>query len=88
MYCNVFGGGGYGFGIMYGGGPNFFMMIPMIVLLLVFVYLMYKVFSNKQLASAYSPPASAKAMSILNERLAKGEITEEEYKSIKEQINR
>lgn len=87
MYCNVFGGSGYGFGRMY-GGPNFFMMIPMLILLLVFVYLIYKVFSNRQLASVASPPASLKAMSILNERLAKGEITEEEYKSIKEQLDK
>lgn len=87
MYCNVFGGSGYGFGRMY-GGPNFFMMIPMIVLLLVIVYLIYKTFSNRQLASVVSPPASSKAMNILSERFAKGEITEEEYKSIKEQLNK
>lgn len=87
MYCNVFGGSGYGFGRMY-GGSNFFMMIPMIVLLLVIAYFVYKIFSNKQLASVVSPPASAKAMNILNERFAKGEITEEEFKSIKEQIDK
>jgi putative membrane protein len=87
MYCNVFGGSGYGFGRMY-GGPNFFMMIPMIVLLLVFAYLIYKAFSNRQLASVVSPPGSSKAMNILNERFAKGEITEEEYKSIKEQLDK
>lgn len=87
MYCNVFGGSGYGFGRMY-GGPNFFMMIPMIVLLLIVAYFIYKIFSNRQLASAISPPVSSKAMNILNERLAKGEITEEEYKSIKEQIEK
>lgn len=87
MYCNVFGGSGYGFGRMY-GGPNFFMMIPMIVLLLVLVYFIYKIFSNRQLASVVSPPVSSKAVNILNERFAKGEITEEEYKSIKEQIEK
>lgn len=87
MYCNVFGGSGYGFGRMY-GGPNFFMMIPMIVLLLVIVYLIFKAYNNRQLASVVSPPASSKAINILNERFAKGEITEEEYKSIKEQIDK
>lgn len=87
MYCNVFGGSGYGFGRMY-GGPNIFMMVPMIVVLLVIVYLAYKVFSNRQLASVVSPPGSSKAMNILNERFAKGEITEEEYKSIKEKIDK
>jgi Predicted membrane protein len=87
MYCNVFGGSGYGFGRMY-GGPNIFMMIPMIVLLLVFVFLIYKVINNRHLTSVVSPPGSSKAMSILNERFAKGEITEEEYKSIKEEIDK
>jgi putative membrane protein len=70
------------------GGPNFFMMIPMLVLLLAIVYLIYKAFSNRQLASVVSPPGSSKAMNILNERFAKGEITEEEYKSIKEQLDK
>lgn len=79
MFCN-----GFGFRGSY-GGPNFFMMIPMIVILLVAAYFIYKAINSKNLNFAVDT-SSSKAMAILNERFASGEISEEEYKIKKNQI--
>ena len=83
MFCNGFGFGGFrGYGY---GGPNFFMMIPMLIIFLVAVYFIYKVISSKNLNLAVDK-SSSKAIDILNERFASGEINEEEYKTKKSQI--
>jgi len=83
MFCNRFVGGGYGF-----GGPNFFMMIPMFIILLMVVYFMYKAINSKNLNPAVNDTSLSKPMAILNERFAKGEINEEEYKSKKNELQR
>jgi len=83
MFCNRFAGGGYGF-----GGPNFFMMIPMFIILLMVVYFMYKAINSKNITPAVVDISLSKAMVILNERFAKGEIDEEEYKVKKEQLQK
>jgi putative membrane protein len=80
MFCNRFGAGGYG-----SGGPNFFMMIPMLIILLLVAYFIYKAISSKNLNFAVDT-SSSKAMAILNERFAKGEINEEEYANKKNQL--
>jgi putative membrane protein len=85
MFCNRFGVGGYGFGGYGYGGPNFFMMIPTLIIFLVIAYFIYKAISSKNLNLAVDK-ASSKAMDILNERFAKGEINEEEYKLKKSQV--
>jgi len=87
MFCNGTGVGGYGFGGSY-GGPNFFMMIPMIILLLFVVYFIYKAINSKNLNPAVNDTSLSKPMAILNERFAKGEINEEEYKSKKNELQR
>lgn len=71
---------GYGF-----GGYNFFMMIPTFIVVSLVVYFIYKALNNKNI-NYVSDTSSSKALSILNERLAKGEISEEEYKTKKNQI--
>ena len=87
MFCNRFGVGGYGFGGSY-GGPNFFMMIPMFIIILMAVYFMYKAIHSKNLNPAAFDTSLSKAMAILNERFVKGEINEEEYTSKKNQLQR
>lgn len=80
MFCNGFGvGGSY-------GGPNFFMMIPMILILLMVVYFMHKAINSKNINPAVYDTSSLKAMAILNERFAKGEINEEEYTAKKNKL--
>lgn len=80
MFCNRYGFSGYGYGF---GGPNFFMMIPMLLILFVIVYFIYKAVHGKTL---YIDKTSSSSIDILNERFAKGEINEEEYKSKKSQL--
>lgn len=67
------------------GGYHLFMMIPMLIILFLIGYLIYKSL-NVNTSSNFGDGSSTKAISILKERLAKGEITEEEYESIKKQI--
>ena len=80
MFCN-----GIGFGGPY-GGPNFFMMIPMILILLMAAYFIHKAISSKNINPAAYDTSSLKAMAILNERFAKGEINEEEYTAKKNKL--
>lgn len=87
MFCNRFGVGSYGFGGSY-GGPNFFMMIPMLIILLMVVYFMYKAINSKKLNPAVVDTSFLKARAILDERFAKGEINEEEYTSKKNRLQR
>ena len=81
MFCNNGFGGSF-------GGPNFFMMIPMILILLMIVYLMHKAITSKNINPGAYDTSVSKAMGILNERFAKGEINEEEYREKKEQLQR
>jgi putative membrane protein len=75
MFCNGFGSfGGYGFGPSgsIGYGWMFAAMAFRLVIFIGIVVLAYKLFkryTNK----------SENTLSILNERFAKGEISEEEY---------
>ena len=82
MFCNGFGAGG-----PY-RGPNFFMMIPMILILLMIVYFMHKAINSKNINSVAVDTSVSKAMAILNERFAKGEINQEEYIEKKEQLQK
>lgn len=75
MFCNIFG-----------GGPRF-MMIPMLLILLLGAYFIYKAINGKRLNSIPDTSLS-KAMDILDERFAKGEINEEEYNSRKNQLRK
>jgi putative membrane protein len=77
------GFGGYGPGGI-GSVIPLLMGIFWLVLLAVAVYFVYKHFAgNKQ---NHNRPAYSSAVGILNERLAKGEISEEEYNAKKKQM--
>ncbi|WP_207670909.1 SHOCT domain-containing protein [Caloramator sp. E03] len=67
-------------------GVNFMMMIPMILFFMLFVYLFLKLLNSKNLILSDSIASHSKALDILNERFASGEISEEEYKSKKKII--
>ena len=72
MFCNDFLGSVRG-----GGGGMFLMMIFGFILLLVLIFLAFKLIkSNSAMPTALS---NNTALNILNERFAKGEIDEEEY---------
>lgn len=83
MFCNRFGIGSYGFGHYGFGGP--IMMIGIILILFVAAYFIYKTVQSKNYNVAVER-ATPKAIEILNERFANGEINEEEYQSRKKQI--
>lgn len=82
MFCNgTYAGGPY-------GGPNFFMMIPMILILLMVVYFIHKAISSKNITPSAYDASLSRAMGILKERFAKGEINQEEYMEKKEQLQK
>lgn len=80
MFCNRIGAGGYGV-----GGTNFFMMIPLLIVVLLVAYLIYREIKSKN-SNFVVDKSSSEAIDILNTRFAKGEISEEEYTSKKKQI--
>ncbi|MDD7793512.1 SHOCT domain-containing protein [Clostridium sp. 'White wine YQ'] len=85
MFCNGFGYGRFG-GNGYGyGGAGFMMMIPMLIILLLVIYFVYKAISRKDI-NLSANRTSSNAIDILNERFAKGEISEEEYSARKKQL--
>ncbi|TGA99434.1 hypothetical protein E4665_03650 [Sporolactobacillus shoreae] len=69
--------GGFGLGLgLLGGVINLLFFIAVIYLIVILV---------KKLMN--QPSAIDKSQAILNERLAKGEITEEEYQKLKKILN-
>jgi len=72
---------GYGFG--YGGA--FMMLIP-IILVIIIIYAVYKLTGHSSNNGHYNKIGSNSALDILNQRLVRGEITEEEYKKKKNMI--
>ena len=81
MFCRGFSRYGYG-----GGGGMFIMMGFGFLIFLVLIYLSYILIKT----NSPSPLSSANnsALSILNERYAKGEINEEEYTKKKSILSR
>jgi len=74
MFCRGFLGSGY-FGGYGGGGGMFIMMGFGFLILLSLIFLAFKLMK----VNSPFPLPSHSALSILNERYAKGEINEEEY---------
>ena len=72
MFCRGFSGYGYG-----GGGGMFIMMGFGFLIFLALIYLSFKLMKVNSPSLVSS--SSNSALSILNERYAKGEINEEEY---------
>lgn len=95
-------GSGFGPGtgsrvIFHGGAPMVFgglmmlLIIAALVVLLVLVIKMYRIMTNSKYAVKHAEKPSiapTEAIAILNDRFAKGEINEEEYKSKKELMTR
>lgn len=68
----------HGYNMMYGFG-GVFMLVP-IILTIIIVYAIFKLSGRHYTGfSNNSENSTDKALSILKERLAKGEINEEEY---------
>ena len=82
--CFGFGSGGYGC-----GGTNWVIPLVMgvsrVIILAAIVYFIYKLFRRNKLNYNVRPVYSS-AIAILNERFAKGEISEEEYNTKKQQL--
>lgn len=80
-YCNWAYGPGWHRGMFFGGGM--FMWIFNIVILGVVIYLAVRLFRNGTLSAA----GNETPLDILKKRLAKGEITKEEYDALKKEIS-
>jgi putative membrane protein len=65
-----------GYGVGYGG--MFMVLIPT-VLVVIIVYAIYKLIGHSNNKGHYNNIRGNSAMDILNERFARGEITEQEY---------
>jgi putative membrane protein len=74
---------GYGYGghMMYGYG-GWFMWIIILVLVILVIYL----FSQQKRYQASGSMDGETAMDILKKRLARGEITSEEYEKLKKDL--
>lgn len=73
----------YGFGIM-GMGIVFLIILAVLALLAVAVILAVRYL--KRPGNTAFPMQHGRSLDILNERYAKGEITEEEYKKMKDNL--
>jgi putative membrane protein len=78
----MMGGWGYPYGMGWGGRGFMFagMLIPLLFIILVVVGAYLWLTSRKE------PAESGKAITILNERYAKGEITKEQYLEMKKHL--
>ncbi len=77
MFCGRFGYGGFGngFGRGFGGSSGSFFLITMgirIIILIAIIFIIVKLFKK------YTNSSNS-ALKILDEKFAKGEISEEEY---------
>lgn len=75
---------GYGYGMM-GYGWGWFMMIGVVVLTVLGIVALI---NYLQISSKISGRSINNALNILNERYARGEITEEEYNQKKTQLKK
>lgn len=81
----MMGYSGYGYGMM-GYGWGLLMMIGVIALTILGIVALVRYLQQPSRPNYQS--VGNNALNILNERFAKGEITEEEYKSKKAEIKR
>ncbi|TCS78231.1 SHOCT domain-containing protein [Tepidibacillus fermentans] len=99
MFAGFGPGRGFGYGMGYYGGYGFLWMIGIIILVVILMFLFRRrryfmgncYHRNHHYNEYYSDPVQPKspnqeALEILKARFAKGEITEEEYKKMKEII--
>ncbi|HPS58729.1 MAG TPA: SHOCT domain-containing protein [Spirochaetota bacterium] len=79
-YCNWAYGPGWHRGMFFGGGM--FMWIFNILILGVVIFLAVRFFRH----GSFSGAGNETALDILKKRLAKGEITKDEYEALKKDI--
>ena len=84
MPCRGFFSNGYGYHDGFYGGGGFFMMLLVLIIVLAAVFIIVR--TKKQGTISQFSQSDSSALKILNERFAKGEISEEEYKKMKETI--
>jgi putative membrane protein len=73
----------------WGGGmflSGFIWLLFLILVIVLIVFLVIKLSSTGNSASSASPPRD-ESLSILKERFARGEISEEEYERMKQKLN-
>ncbi len=90
MFYRGFSGHGYGYMSGYSGGTGGFIMMGigfLVFLIIISVLIFLAVRLIKAVTASYNPPSINKALDILNERYAKGEIDEEEYIKKKNILN-
>ena len=79
----MMGYGGYGYGMMgYGGG--WIMMIGVLVIVVLAIFALFRYLQHSSSASRNN--AISSPLDILNERYARGGISDEEYKKKKVEI--
>lgn len=66
---------------MLGNGGGWLMMLGAVILIAIIVYVVYKV--THKAHTQITPISESNAVKILDERYAKGELTDEEYKTKK-----
>jgi putative membrane protein len=76
--------GARGFG---GGVSNIFLSVVVVLLLLMILAgVIYLIIRVNKIGKCVLPSTDSNALNLLNERFAKGEITEEEYKNAKQTL--
>lgn len=80
---------GYGYGMGYGMFGGLWMIFWLIVLVVV-ILLIWKIFEKESgtTTGGYTRQTSSDAIRILDERLASGEITIEEYERLKDTLKK
>ncbi len=77
-----FGGWGYGNGIGGWGMGLIGMLVPLVIFLAI-VFFLYHFFNRNLRHGNYDAASHFRAQEILAERFARGEISEDEYKRLK-----
>ncbi|MDA8235908.1 SHOCT domain-containing protein [Desulfotomaculum nigrificans] len=85
MWCGGYGMGWPGMGMMSGVGGWVGMILSMLVPIVIVGLIIYGLLKVVKRSPGYG---SSAALEVLGTRYAKNEITEEEYKRMKEQLSR
>ena len=75
----------YFYGMPFRGG-GIFMIITTVIIIGIIIFLIIQLSKNRSLSGKLFSSESESTLEILNKRLAKGEITEEEYERLKLKI--
>jgi len=76
----------YFYGMPFRGG-GIFMIITTVIIIGIIIFLVIQLSKNKSLSGTILNSGTENPIDILNKRLAKGEITEEEYERLRSKIS-